>query len=122
MKTSLMVALLVLSATAARAQTQTEMNVGADRGLRAADAGLNLVYRALVAKARPAGKAKLRAAQRSWLAYRDAQCAFETIGTAGGSIHPMVLSGCLEKLTRDQTARLNAQLHCQEGDLSCGGQ
>ncbi len=114
--------LALVVADCAAAQTQTDMNVAAGGKFRAADARLNRTYRALLAKVTPAGKTKLQTAQRAWLAWRDSQCAFETAGTADGSIHPTIVAGCLESLTREQDRRLGAQLRCQEGDLSCGGQ
>ena len=102
--------------------TQTGMNQCADAQYRAADRTLNATYGKLLAKLSPPGRSGLQAAQRDWLAYRDAQCAFETLGTAGGSVHAFVLSECLEAVTRTQTERLAAQADCMEGDLSCGGQ
>jgi Lysozyme inhibitor LprI len=68
------------------------------------------------------GQAKLQKAERAWLAYRDAQCDFDTMGTSTGSIYPMIYAGCLNALTQTQMEHLNQQLHCKEGDLSCGGQ
>lgn len=106
----------------ANASTQMELNSCADRSFRAADAELNRTYRALEQRVTTPGAAKLKAAQRAWIAYRDAQCTFESAGTEGGSIHPMIVSGCLETLTRAQTERLAGQLNCEEGDTSCGGQ
>ena len=122
-------AVLVVTAAPAMAaascgdqMTQTAMNQCADAQYRSADRTLNTTYGKLLAKLSPAGRSALQAAQRAWLAYRDAECAFETAGTAGGSIHPFVLSQCLEGLTAAQTALLAAQANCVEGDLSCGGQ
>jgi uncharacterized protein YecT (DUF1311 family) len=105
-----------------RAADQSTMNICAHQRFEVADAKLNAAYHALFAKIGPAGQTRLRSAQRAWLAYRDSQCAFETAGTIDGSIHPMMVSGCMEALTMEQTKRLDAQIHCQEGDLSCGGQ
>lgn len=105
-----------------QAQTQAAMNTCAEQALQAADADLNQSYAALMNQITPEGQAALRSAQRAWIAYRDAQCSFESAGSAGGSAHAMVVSSCLDALTRAQTARLSAQLNCQEGDLSCGGQ
>ena len=102
--------------------TQTGMNQCADAQYRVADKALNATYGKLLAKLTPPGRSALQTAQRAWLAYRDAQCAFETLGTAGGSVHPFVLSACLEEMTVAQTGRLAAQANCTEGDLSCGGQ
>jgi uncharacterized protein YecT (DUF1311 family) len=106
----------------ANASTQLAMNECAERSFKAADAELNSTYKALTQKVTKPGLAKLKSAERAWIAYRDAQCAFETAGTEDGSIHPMVVSSCLEGLTRAQTKRLAGQMNCEEGDLSCGGQ
>jgi uncharacterized protein YecT (DUF1311 family) len=105
-----------------RAQSQAEMNQQALAEYREADQRLNAVYRDLMAKVSPAGQAKLREAQRAWLRFRDLECAFATAGTADGSVHPMILSGCLAGLTVERIGHLEAQLNCQEGNLSCGSQ
>ena len=98
------------------------MNECAERSFQAADAELNSTYNALKQKVTEAGLAKLKSAGRAWNLYRDAQCAFESAGTQDGSVRAMVASFCREGLTRAQTKRLAAQLNCEEGDLSCGGQ
>ena len=103
-------------------QTQVELNACAAANLRNADSELNRVYRELLAKSSAAGKRALRDAQRAWIAYRDKHCAFETLGTAGGSIRPMLASQCLADLTLARTLRLAKHLACEEGDLVCGGQ
>lgn len=132
MKNRLAVSALALGLTAsaayaqavdcADAETQVAMNLCADRSFKAADAELNRTYKALEQKVTTPGLAKLKAAQRAWIAYRDAQCAFEGAGTEDGSVHAMVVSSCREGLTRAQTRQLARQLNCAEGDLSCGGQ
>jgi len=104
------------------ASDQLTLNECADKDFKASDAKLNEVYRALSSKTSQQGKTSLQNAQRAWLAYRDAQCRFETLGTIDGSIHPMVYASCMDKLTQAQTKLLGAQLHCEEGDWSCGGQ
>ncbi|MDR5853564.1 lysozyme inhibitor LprI family protein [Caballeronia sp. LZ062] len=104
------------------ASTQMAMNECVGRELKAADQKLNDTYRALLSKVSKDGAEQLRKAQRAWLAWRDAQCAFDTMGTRGGSSNSMENAMCVEKLTQAQTAHLAAQLHCKEGDVSCGGQ
>lgn len=111
-----------LARNCADPQTQTDMNICSYRDFQKADAALNASYRALLGKISPAGQTKLRQAERDWVSYRDAQCGFETMGTQGGTIHPLVRNQCETALTEAQTKRLEAQLHCQEGDVSCGGQ
>jgi len=102
--------------------SQTDLNLCAGENFKQADAKLNAFYAKLQKKISAAGQSKLREAQKSWLAYRDAQCAFETLGTIDGSIHSMVVAQCLTDVTEQQTKRLQHQLTCQEGDVSCGGQ
>jgi uncharacterized protein YecT (DUF1311 family) len=108
--------------SASLAQSQAEMNQEALAEYRKVDQRLNAVYRDLMAKVSPAGQSKLREAQRAWLRFRDLECAFATAGTADGSVHPMILAGCLAGLTVERVGHLDAQLNCQEGDLSCGSQ
>ena len=65
------------------------------------------------------GKKLLQAAQRAWISFRDAECAFSTNDSKGGSIYPMLMSNCLEELTADRTKQLRTYLDCEEGDMSC---
>ncbi len=104
------------------AQSQMELNEQAVRAFGRADDGLNRVYGQLLAKVSPAGKEALKQAQRSWLAFRDQECDFETMGTVGGSIHGMMVTECRTRLTLARIRDLQAQVSCSEGDLSCGGQ
>ncbi|WP_322045301.1 lysozyme inhibitor LprI family protein [Paraburkholderia sp. J67] len=104
------------------APTQLAMDDCVGRTMKASDQRLNDTYRALLAKVSKDGADHLRKAQRAWLAWRDAQCSFNTMGTSGGSINSSMYGLCIDELTQEQTKRLDAQLHCKEGDLSCGGQ
>jgi uncharacterized protein YecT (DUF1311 family) len=101
---------------------QTSMNICADAALKASDKQLNDNYHALFEHSSAAGRLKLQAAQRAWIAYRDAQCAFDTMGSVGGSMHPLAYSTCADALTREQTKVLDQQLNCDDGDTSCGRQ
>ncbi len=68
----------------AKATTQAAMNICAVQSRAAADDALNAAYGALVKEPAMAGRLdKLRAAERSWVAYRDAECAFEGVGIRG---------------------------------------
>jgi uncharacterized protein YecT (DUF1311 family) len=111
-----------IAAGGAEAPTQADMDAEAASRLARADEGLNDAYDHLMAKVSPAGREKLRAAERAWIRYRDLECDFETLGSADGSAHPMALAGCEERLTRRQTAALRAQLACPAFDVDCGGQ
>jgi uncharacterized protein YecT (DUF1311 family) len=115
-------AVAVLAISSAAAQSQMELNAQAAVDLRKSDEQLNAVYNKLRAKISDAGKNKLQVAQQSWLHFRDQECEFETMGTVGGSIHSMIVAICLARLTDQRVKDLDAQLNCQEGNLSCGGQ
>jgi uncharacterized protein YecT (DUF1311 family) len=104
------------------AMTQTDMNICAGNAYKAADADLTKVYHDLMMKVSDAGKIGLRDAERAWILYRDKECAFETAGSVGGSVHSMVLSLCLTQKTNTRVAELGAQLNCEEGDVACGAQ
>jgi len=111
--------LAAMIAAPALAQTQGAMNADAARQAEAADRALNTRYAGIVARVSPATKLLLRDAQRSWIAFRDRQCAFEASGVKGGSAYPMVHSGCLARVTKERTRDLTRFGRCEEGDLSC---
>jgi uncharacterized protein YecT (DUF1311 family) len=104
------------------AETQLGMNMCAEIDFERADAELNAAWRDAIANARAADReidrqndqrateeVKMREAQRAWLIFRDAQCTVEGYGEArGGSMEPMVYSGCRARLTRERTAQLRS--------------
>ena len=90
--------------------TQADLNDCTALAYEAADEELNLAYGAALGAARqfdswPEGRAEatLRAAQRAWVAFRDAACEAEAALWDGGSAQPMIRSGCLERLTLQRT-------------------
>jgi uncharacterized protein YecT (DUF1311 family) len=102
---------------------QQEMNWCAGQDYAAADAELNAQWKITVAamKVRDAEYAadgtrvpdkrlsyfeNLREAQRGWLRYRDGHCTLESYAARGGSMEPMLLSGCKARLTRQRTQEL----------------
>ncbi len=101
----------------AHAQTQMQLNQEAGTDLQKADRQLNDVYKKLLAVTSADWKAKLTAAQLSWITFRDREC--ETIATVGGSIHGMMVANCQTRLTLHRVGELERLLKCQEGDLSC---
>jgi len=104
----------------ARLATTVELDQCYSRIYQQADAALNAVYNQLMAKLSAAGdKALLKAAEAAWISYRDKQCAFDTAGTQNGTIHPIEVSICLTAKTTAQTAELQHQLNCPEGDPTC---
>jgi uncharacterized protein YecT (DUF1311 family) len=97
------------------------MNECADASYKQADAKLNVVYKQITARLKhdPAKTKLLVNAETAWVAFRDAECKFAASASAGGSIYPMVVSGCLERLTIARTKDLTAYSKCSEYDSSC---
>ncbi|GBH23304.1 lysozyme inhibitor LprI family protein [Burkholderia vietnamiensis] len=105
----------------ADAADQAAMTACADRAYKKSDAELNRTYQAVTARLRDARPLadKLVSAQRAWIAYRDAECSFSSANAEGGSVYPMVVSTCLDDLTKTRTETLKGYLSCEEGDLAC---
>jgi uncharacterized protein YecT (DUF1311 family) len=125
---ALILAALLLAPIAAQAacndnSTQMELTQCAGDALNQANAALNTTYQALMKKIDAPNQARLRDAQRAWVAFRDKECNFETGGgpDQGGTIWPMINAQCLTKLTEERTATLASELKCQSWDLSCPG-
>lgn len=97
----------------ANAVTQQDMNFCADQAWRLADQDLNLAYGiarsqmqqidAALSEGDRGAELSLRTAQRAWITFRDAACDAEGFSSFGGSIRPMIVSLCLERLTRART-------------------
>ena len=121
------IALVVLLPGSLIAQSQRQMNERAAQRARRADSTLTALYQQVEAKYRSDSVAlrKLRTAQRTWLAFRDAQLDATYPATnpqkAYGSVAPMCVSQLLEELTRARIAQLRRALHPQEGDVCIGG-
>ena len=99
--------------------SQADMDMCAGRDFTAADAKLNVLYKTMMAKYDAANQAKLKTAEKAWLTYRDAECDYETNGTAGGTINPMMDTMCRTDKTEARIKELTAQVKCVEGDMSC---
>jgi uncharacterized protein YecT (DUF1311 family) len=109
------------------AQTQAAMDQCAAQSLAAADKELNQVYQQVLAKyaANKAFVAKLRTAQKAWLAFRDAELEARYPAsdkqTEYGSVYPMCADNELEAITRQRIQELRAWLKgTQEGDVCAG--
>ena len=102
---------------------QSDMNICADQDFKAADTALNATYAQVVKRlpnaAAADAKSLLVAAQRDWVAFRDAECAFRTSDSEGGSMHPMDVQGCRQQLTEERTAALKRYLSCKPEDSDC---
>jgi len=126
LKAAFTAAALLLASSAAFAQdcpddSQAGLNQCAGDAYKKADAALNATYKQVMARLKDSEAAakSLIAAQRAWIAYRDAECDFMSSGVEGGSARPMVVAQCLEQLTTQRADDLKALLNCEEGDLSC---
>jgi uncharacterized protein YecT (DUF1311 family) len=94
----------------ANARTQLEMNECAIKEYKAADAELNRVYKEVIAALRPEMQEKLRAAQRAWITYRDANCDCAAFEYTGGSIYPLMYYSCLRDMTITRTQKIRQLL------------
>jgi uncharacterized protein YecT (DUF1311 family) len=105
------------------AMTQQAMTQCAALKYKKADAALNDLYRQV--RQRLTDDAvhtqRLVDAQKAWLAFRDAECKFESrSGEPGaGSVAEMALADCLTALTAKRSADFRELLSCPEGDVEC---
>ncbi|WP_404944582.1 lysozyme inhibitor LprI family protein [Rhizobium rhizogenes] len=109
-----------------KAEAQTDLNICAARDFDAADKALNAQYKktraAMVAidadldnDMKGAEKALLKA-QRAWVDYRDGECEAAGFQARGGSMEPMLVSGCKADLTQKRTKELKDLADGPEGN------
>ena len=79
------------------------------------DRRLNSAYKDLMARSDPAQQMPLKAAQRLWIKYRDANCGFYAAGE--GSIRQIESAECLRAMTKQRTCELRAA-NQQEGGVT----
>lgn len=103
------------------AKDQRSLDECAGQQFAAADKQLNDDFREIQKRLGEGAdsRKKFIEAQRAWIAFRDAECAFQTSGVAEGSLYPMALAQCKTSLTTDRVKQFKAYLACEEGDLSC---
>ena len=91
-----------------RDESQLAMNICAGDAYERADKALNAQWQKVLDRYGDDAEAKklLLDGQRAWLKYRDAQCELAAFDNRGGSIWPLISSGCLAQLTRQRTAEL----------------
>lgn len=123
MKTVISTALVLLLATTAVTAgefkckpdgNQAEMNQCAADDYAAADKKLNTTWKKLMAQFKDdkTATAKLKAAQKAWIAFRDAEIAAQFACDEGdvrvcwGSMYPMLVNGELQAMTETRTERL----------------
>jgi len=92
------------------AQTQAMINATARSDFAKADAELNKIYRAVLAKLPDAEKQKLRETQRAWIASRDSEGASAAKEPSGGSIAPTLRYGTMTDLTQKRITELKAMI------------
>lgn len=103
-----------------KADTQAALDLCAAKDLKDADAALAHVRKQLGKEiADPTTRAALDEAQKTWEAYRDAECKFESSGVAGGSAEAMVTALCQTERAKTRRRVLKRILDCKPGDLSC---
>ena len=117
---------ILAAASAAQAQecdrnddSQSGMNVCAAEDYATANAKLNSTYQGIAGAADDATRQLLQTAEQRWIVFRDAECNYAASGNQSGSIHPMVVSECLMRLTNDRIKQLKADSTCPQGDQSC---
>ncbi|HYC56899.1 MAG TPA: lysozyme inhibitor LprI family protein [Candidatus Binatia bacterium] len=103
----LLLASAALHTPAAAEQSQQALRQTADTEFRKVGAELNELYGAVLARLDATEATLLRAAQRAWLGYRDANCEAETGQYEGGSMQPMVRLGCLTHQSRQRMEELH---------------
>ncbi len=103
------------------AQNQAELNDCAAQTYKNADGEMNKAYKKVMdtLKTSPEKSKALLQAQRAWLKFRDADCAFLSSNSAGGSINAMNNTLCLSERTTERTNALNKIKKCDVGDPEC---
>lgn len=107
-------------------QTQAEMNMMQYDSYKKTDKKLNEVYQAILKayKSDAAFIKNLRASQRIWITFRDAEVKVKFPDREAGyygSIHPLCVSLYLEELTQDRISTLSQWVKgAEEGD-GCSG-
>lgn len=87
-------------------QTTVDMKQCASIELDAVDGELNRVYKALRADQDDVANGLLKAAQRSWIAYRDNECARVADIARGGTMAGILEISCHIDLTKKRTEEL----------------
>lgn len=111
----------VYAADCANAQDQATMNECAGNAFKTSDDELNKLYKQIRSRLKddPDTTKLLVAAQRAWVAYRDAECNFQSSKVLGGSVYPMIAAMCLTGETQHRVAAFKSYLQCTDDDMSC---
>ena len=123
MKFVFLVGLCVMAAPVAaqtgfcdNAMTQFQINECTAQEMEAADAALNIAYKAAmvtmkevdtyVPRAERGAAAALLRAQRAWITVRDETCTAQGYAMYGGSARQSLINGCLTMMTQSRTEEL----------------
>jgi uncharacterized protein YecT (DUF1311 family) len=124
---SLLVSILLILLASANsvAQTQAESNRDACSTYKNADAEMNRTYKQILEKYQRENVfiEKLKAAQRAWIKFRDAdlESLYPDTGSAYGSVSPMCRCVALTELTTERTKSLKRWIDgVEEGDVCAG--
>lgn len=107
-------------------QTQAELNTMQYDSYKKTDKKLNEVYQAILKEYKSDTEfiKNLRASQRIWITFRDAEVKVKFPDREDGyygSIHPLCVSLYLEDLTQDRISTLNLWLKGSEEGDGCSG-
>ena len=107
-------------------QTQAELNTMQYDSYKKTDKKLNEVYQAILKEYKSDTEfiKNLRASQRIWIIFRDAEVKVKYPDREDGyygSIHPLCVSLYLEELTVDRISTLNLWLKGSEEGDACSG-
>ena len=85
------------------------------------DAQLNTIYKRIQKRfARDTYALRLlNEAERSWIRYRDTECAFQGVSGGGGDGTFSADLLCLDNLTRQRIKDLKIYLTCEKNELNC---
>src|SRR4029078_2700471 len=103
------------------AANQMQMKECAETAFKNAADELNSIYGNIVRRLKTDEVANklLVAAQKAWLRFRDAECAFISSASSGGSLYPMIVENLPANITQERVNGLKRYLSCEEGDMSC---
>ena len=101
------------------AQTQLELNERAGQSLKLANDELASAIQSYRRRFHGPGLALFDESQIVWESYRLATCEFESSGVSGGSVRPMVMSRCRERIAKERLRYIENVSKCEEGDLNC---
>jgi hypothetical protein len=83
------------------------------------DDALNAKYQELMSMSKGSDRDRLRIAERSWLKFRDAECAYQGAAWRGNSGRLDVVNLCMANLTRHRGVEIGRYLECVSADYEC---